>query len=99
MLQKPWFKIFIWFLATFFFFLASGVVISMFRPGPSENEVMRFMSGMMGAMDGSMMGVMMNIEQNSVLRSIIALSLSIMVPMIIIGAFGGFLIRFIQKEE
>jgi hypothetical protein len=99
MMQKPWFKVFIWFMATFFFFLAAGVVISVFRPGPSESEVMKFMMGMMSAMDSSMMGVAMSIENDGTLRSIIALANSIALPVIIISIFAGFGIKLWQQRD
>lgn len=93
MMQKPWFKIFIWFMATTFFFLAAGVVISEMRPGPSEIEVMNFMTGMMSAMDRSMMGVAMNIEKDGTLQSVIVLSTSIALPLILAGLIGGIATR------
>lgn len=96
MVQKPWFKVFVWFMATFFFFLSSGVVISIFKPGPSENEVMRFMSGMMSAMDSSIMGIAMGVEGNSTLRNIIAYSYFMLVPIIAISIVIGFIIRIRQ---
>jgi hypothetical protein len=96
MVQKPWFKLFVWFLATFFFFLASGVVISMFRPGPSETDVMRFMSGMMGAMSNSIMGIAMGVEHNSVLSRILALSYFMLVPIVAISIVIGFTIRLMR---
>lgn len=96
MVQKPWFKIFVWFMATFFFFLTSGVVISIFKPGPSESEVMRFMSGMMSAMDSSIMGIAMSVEGNSTLRGIIAYSYFMLLPIIVISIIIGFVIRFRQ---
>lgn len=96
MVQKPWFKIFVWFMATFFFFLASGVIISIFKPGPSENEVMRFMSGMMIAMDNSIMGIAMGVEGNSTLRNIISYSYFMLVPIIAISIIIGFIIRLRQ---
>lgn len=99
MMQKPWFKVFIWFMATFFFFLAAGTVISVFRPDPSESEVMKFMAGMMSAMDSSMMGVAMNIENDGALRSVIALANSIALPVIIISIFAGFGIRLWQRRS
>ena len=98
MLQKPWFKVFIWFMATFFFFLAAGVIISVFRPGPSEGEVMKFMEGMMSAMDRSMMGVAMNLENDGTLKSVIALSSSIVIPIILISIAAGFGIRLRQQR-
>lgn len=98
MMQKPWFKIFIWFMATFFFFLASGAVISILRPGPSENDVMKFMMGMMSAMDSSLMGVAMNIEHDGILQSVIRLSTSIAVPVLLLSIIVGFGIRMLQRR-
>ena len=99
MMQKPWFKVFIWFMATFFFFLAAGVAISVFRPGPSETEVMKFMAGMMSAMDQSMMGAAMNMESDAALRQVIATANSIALPVIIIGIFAGVGIRLWQRRD
>jgi hypothetical protein len=96
MLQKPWIKIFIWFMATFFFFLASGVIISIFKPGPSEIEAMQFMMGMMDAMDKSMMGVAMNIEHNGALQEVMVLSTKLMIPLIFASMVVGFAIRYLQ---
>ena len=95
MVQKPWFKIFVWFMTTFFFFLAAGVVISVFRPGPSESDVMRFMQGMMATMgNSSIMGLTMSIEDNSLLNNIIIQSTELMLPIIAISIVLGFLLRF-----
>lgn len=99
MMQKPWFKIFIWFLATFFFFLAAGVIISLFRPGPSERDVMRFMSGMMSAMDRSIMGVAMGIEGDGRLQSVIAFSAAIVLPVIFASIVAGFVIRLLKRRD
>ncbi|MCX7746556.1 MAG: hypothetical protein N2645_06670 [Clostridia bacterium] len=97
MMQKRWFKIFIWFITSFFFFLASGVLISMFRPGPTESEAMNFMMGMMRAMDGSMMGVAMNLENEGALKSIILLSSSLALPVLILSIIAGLLIRNVTR--
>jgi uncharacterized membrane protein SpoIIM required for sporulation len=99
MLQKPWFKIFIWFVTTFFFFLAAGVIISVFKPGPSESEVMQFMMGMMSAMDKSMMGVAMNLENDSTLRSAVTLANTMALPVIMISIIAGFVIRHRQRGD
>lgn len=99
MMQKPWFKLFIWFMATFFFFLAAGVIISILKPGPSEYEIMKFMSGMMSAMDKSMMGVAMSLEGNSDLKSMIVLANTIALPVIIISIFAGFAIKLWQRGD
>ncbi len=98
MMQKPGFKLFIWFMATFFFFLAAGVIISMLKPGPTELEVMRFMEGMMSAMDRSMMGVAMGIENDALLRFIITTSTGMIVPLILVSVILGFLIRFLKRR-
>lgn len=94
MVQKPWFKIFVWFMSTFFFFLASGVVISVFRPGPSESDVMRFMAGMMSTMDTTIMGVTMTVEGNALLKNIIIQSSDLVFPIIAFSIVIGFLLRF-----
>lgn len=98
MLQKPWFKVFIWFIAIGFLFLTSGVLISEFRPGPSEIEVMKFMEGMMGAMDRSIMGAAMNLEHDRTLMSIIAYSAKTALPLIIAGLGLGLGIRLLQRR-
>ena len=99
MTQKRWFKIFIWFMASLFFFLATVVIISLFRPGPSETETMKFMESMMGAMDRSMMGVAMGIEKDSTLKSVIVLSAYIITPVLIISILSGILIRLKNRED
>ncbi|BCN29583.1 hypothetical protein [Anaeromicropila herbilytica] len=98
MVQKPWFKIFIWFLATFFFFLASGVIISLLKPGPSESEVMQYMSGMMGAMESSIMGVMMGMESNQLLQNFFLLTLILFPIIVIFSLIIGFVLRRKNSE-
>lgn len=98
MLQKPWFKIFVWFMATFFFFMTSGVIISMFKPGPSEMDVMNFMSGMMGAMENSIMGVAMHVEMNSTIGKILSYSYFMLTPIIAISIVAGFTIRILRRS-
>lgn len=99
MMQKTWFKIFIWFIASFFFFLASGVVISIFRPGPTEAEVMNFMMGMMSAMDNSMMGVAMNLENHVPLKNILIMSSSLILPIIVLSIIIGLLVRNVKRGD
>ena len=99
MLQKPWFKVFVWFMATFFFFLASGVVISIFRPGPTEAEVMQFMMSMMSAMDKSMMGVIMGMESSAFMQSVMRYTVIITMPVIIAGIVGGLIWRVLQRRD
>ena len=99
MLQKPWFKVFVWFMATFFFFLASTVIISIFRPGPSETEVMQFMMSMMNAMDRSLMGVIMNMEQSAQMQSIMSFVSLITLPIIVVSIIAGVIIRISQRRD
>lgn len=99
MLQKPWFKLFVWFLASFFFFLAAATIISLLKPGPSEMDVMNYMSGMMGAMENSVMGVMMGIEGNSLLRTVMIWSLSTFPLAVVISVIAGFLLRKRNSED
>lgn len=98
MLQKPWFKIFVWFLATFFFFLASATIISLLKPGPSESEVMNYMSGMMGAMENSIMGIMMGIEGNKTLQTILTWTLGTLPAAVILSIIAGLILRKRNSE-
>ena len=86
-------------MAIFFFFLTSGVIISIFKPGPSEAEVMQFMAGMMSAMDNSMMGVAMNMESGGSLKAIMGLTSAIAIPIILISIVIGLLIRLKGQGE
>lgn len=92
-MQKPWFKGFIWTITTFFFFLAAGVLISMFKPGPTENEVMQFMESMMSAMDTSLMGLAMGLEHDASLQRVITISVFLTAPMVLAGVLVGIAIR------
>ncbi len=99
MLQKPWFKVFVWFLASFFFFLASATMISLLKPGPSDNEVMRYMSGMMGAMETSIMGVMMNIESNRTLQIILTFTMITFPFLVLLSIIAGLVLRMRNSED
>jgi uncharacterized membrane protein SpoIIM required for sporulation len=98
-MQKPWLKAFIWTMTTFFFFLASGVLISMFKPGPTETEVMRFMESMMGAMNTSLMGLAMGIKHDAALQRVITISVLLTFPMILTGVLVGIAIRLTQQGD
>ena len=99
MLQKPWFKIFVWFLASFFFYLAAATVISLLKPGPSESEVMNYMSGMMGAMEKSVMGIMMGIEGNGLIKTILIWSIAGFPLAVVLSIIAGFLLRKRNSED
>lgn len=98
MLQKPWFKIFVWFLASFFFFLASATIISLLKPGPSESEVMNYMSGMMGAMEYSIMGIMMSIEGNRTLNIILTFTVITFPFSVLLSIIAGLILRKRNRE-
>lgn len=97
MMQKPWFKTVIWILATAFFFMASGIIISAFGPEPSEKQVMLFMQGMMSAMS-SLMGLSMTIEEDFELKRLIFNAASIVIPLILISIILGFYVRFLRRN-
>ncbi|RII31840.1 hypothetical protein D2A34_26095 [Clostridium chromiireducens] len=99
MMQKWWFKLFIWFTSTATFFLGSSILISYFNPEPSMGDIMKFMSGMMDAMDNSTMGLSMTIEHDSIMKKIIGIASNITIPLIIISALSGLMIRIRRKSN
>lgn len=99
MMQKPWFKAFVWFMSIFMFFLSATVLISIFKPGPSESEVMRFMEAMMHAMESSVMGAAMGIEHNAVLQKALSFSAYVALPVIVIGVIGGLAVRYLHRGD
>ena len=99
MMQKPWFKVFIWIMASTFFFMASCAAISLLSPGPSEDQAMRYMAGMMNAMETSTMGLSMTIEYNSELKQIIEISSVIIIPIIALAAFLGLYVRIRRRKD
>jgi hypothetical protein len=93
MMQKPWFKIFIWIVTSSFFFVASIILIATFNPSPTENEVMQFMMGMMGAMENSMMGLSMSLGEDNVLMPLILAASSVTLPLIATAILAALFIR------
>lgn len=93
MMKKPVFKLFIWFIASSIFFLASAILISSLNPNPSSTQVMKYMSGMMAAMDNSLMGLSMSIEEDYSLKTLISAASSVTYPLIILGFLGAVFIR------
>lgn len=81
MMQKPWFKLFIWFISSAFFLLASGIAISELRPALGEQEAMAYMTGMMGAMENSLMGLSMSLEGNGPLQQVVLRASTITIPL------------------
>jgi len=93
MLQKRWFKIFIWFTSSAFFFLGATIMISFFNPDPSQKEISNYMMGMMNSMHGSTMGLSMTIENDSTLKHVILISSRLTIPLITIGLLCGVLVK------
>ena len=99
MMQRPWFKTFIWFIATAFFFFATVILVSTFGPEPSEQQVMQFMMGMMGTMQKSMMGLSMSLEHDSELKTFIGTASNVTVPLILLAILFGLLVRLRRKKD
>jgi len=92
MLQKPWFKIFIWFTTSAFFFLGATIIISFLNPDPSQKDISNYMMGMMTSMD-STMGLSMTLEGDGFLKHVILISAKLTIPLITIGFFCGVLVK------
>lgn len=84
-----------WGLASFFFFAATVLVISTLKPGPTETQVMRFMSGMMSAMHNSMMGASM--DNAEMFMSLLSWSAGASMLMIILGIVIGIPLKTWRK--
>lgn len=84
-----------WSLATIFFFAAAVLVISTLKPGPTETQVMRFMSGMMSAMQNSMMGASMGNAE--MFMSLLSWSAGASMIMIILGIVIGIPLKTWRK--
>ncbi|MGE5416502.1 MAG: hypothetical protein ACM3UZ_07055 [Acidobacteriota bacterium] len=99
MMQKPWFKVVIWGIASAFFFITSVMVVSACSPPPSEQQTMQFMSGMMGAMHSSLMGLSMSLEHDEVLKKIINTSALLFLPLVMTAIFAAILLRFRESRN
>lgn len=98
MMQKKWFKLFIWFIATAIFFLFSAILISALGPEASENQIMQYMSGMMKAMN-SLMGLSMTLEGNEGLKVLVGRSANATIPLVLLGIVGGLLVKLRRKKN
>lgn len=98
MMQKKWFKVFIWFIATTFFFLMSAILISALGPGASENQIMLFMSGMMQSMN-SFMGLSMTLEGNDCLKLLVGKFAAVTIPLVILAILGGLLVKLGRRKN
>jgi hypothetical protein len=84
MFLKTWYKVLAWIMATFYFFILMGVNVSMFSPGPSEAQAMKWMSGMMQAMHTSLIGWTM--ENHELLNQLL-------LPSILTGLVLGIILK------
>lgn len=84
-----------WSLSTVFFFAAMVLVVSTLKPGPTETQVMRFMSGMMSAMENSMMGASM--DNAEMFMSLLSWSAGASIFMIILGIVIGIPLKTWRK--
>lgn len=99
MMQKRWFKAFVWFVSSTMFFMAACILISEFSPDPSEQQVVAYMAGMMDSMENSLMGLSMTIEQDTELKRWISNSTSLTIILVIISLVGGDYIRFKRRKN
>lgn len=95
MLQRTWYKLIAWFIATFYFFLIVGVIISIFGSGPTEEQSMKWMAGMMQAMHSSLMGWSMDNYQIS--YQLLVKSSTLILPAILTGAVIGIILKIRRR--
>lgn len=98
MMQKTWFKLFIWFVSSFMFYMASGLVISFFGPEATETQIMAYMNGMMNAME-SLMGQSMTLEADPLLSKAISFASSFTFVLIILGIAGADYVRLTRRKR
>ncbi|AIQ14403.1 hypothetical protein [Paenibacillus durus] len=96
-MQKKWFKLFIWFVTASFFFAVGAILISMFRFGPTEQEAMSFMMGMMKAMETSLMGLSMQVKEDANVQRLLYESVQFAFPLLAISIAGGVYVRCRRK--
>lgn len=93
MMQKKWFRLFIWFVSTALFFAASSIIIATYSSDPSQQQIMAYMSGMMKAMEISLMGLSMTISHDTELQKILINLSPITSVLVVVSLFGGFYVR------
>lgn len=99
MMQKKWFRLFIWFISTALFFATSSIIIATYSSGPSEQQIMAYMTGMMKAMENSLMGLSMTIESDTELKKILIEVSSITSVLIVLSIYGGFYVRRTRRKK
>ncbi|MDT3427913.1 hypothetical protein J2Z22_003489 [Paenibacillus forsythiae] len=96
-MQKKWFRLLIWMVTTSFFFAFAAILISMFRFGPTEQETMSFMMGMMKAMETSLMGLSMHVKEDTNVQWLMYESVQFAFPLLAISIAGGVYVRCRRK--
>lgn len=99
MMQKKWFKIFIWFISSVLFFSASSIIISTYSPNPTEQQTMAYMAGMMSAMESSWMGLSMTISEDTELMDILTKALSFTTTLVIISIIAGDYVILTRRKK
>ncbi|MFZ5353706.1 MAG: hypothetical protein ACOZCL_13430 [Bacillota bacterium] len=99
MLQKKWFKLFVWFMSTVFFLSASYILISILGPNVAEQQSMAYMAGMMNAMHSSLMGLSMTIESDRDLKILIFRVSELTIPLILLGFAAGIAVRLLRRKD
>ena len=99
MMQKRWFKIFIWFTSSALFFMMAVILISYYSPAPTQDQSMKYMMGMMDSMENAMMGLSMSLESNNSIIAMIVTSASITIPLTVIGIVFAVILRLWGKQN
>ncbi|AHV97484.1 hypothetical protein [Paenibacillus sabinae] len=96
-MKKNRFKLMVWMVTTSFFFAFAAILISMFRYGPTEQETMSFMMGMMKAMETSLMGLSMQVKEDANVQWLVYESVQFALPLLAISIAGGVYVRCRRK--
>lgn len=78
--------------------MASGILISSLGPEPSEDQIMKFMQGMMGAMS-ALMGLSMSIKHDAELQQLLTNASLITLPLIYTSAALGLYVRYARRKR
>lgn len=92
LLQQPWYKGFVWFTSSAYFYIVASIMISLAGPQPSAKQIELFMTGMMKAMKVSLMGIS-GMHESTSSGDIIDLSAVLMIEMLILAfTVGAFMV-------
>lgn len=86
-----------WSLSVFFIFMAAVMVISILKPGPTETQVMRWMSGMMAAMHSSLMGASM--DSSETFRYLLNYTAGLSALTMVLGITAGVALKLWRKYD